>query len=137
MLKRSHDMPKLILNKADAFTTDTAYRVKTNYINSNLFVFSFINSLTALSAEIEGRSYGGGVLELVPSEINKLLIPIPCSIEVKLEELNTTLLSLPTEEYLPQQDKTVLGGIGLDEKEQGVLFNAWLKLRNRRQRRQI
>jgi adenine-specific DNA methylase len=137
MLKRSHDMPKLILNKAGAFTTDTAYRVATNYIDSKLFVYSFINSLTALSAEIEGRSYGGGVLELVPSEINKLLIPVPCSIEVKLEELNTTLLSLPTEEYLPQQDKTVLGGIGLNEKEQAVLFNAWLKLRNRRQRRQI
>jgi len=32
--------------------------------------------LTALSAELEGRHYGGGVLELVPSEIERLLVPL-------------------------------------------------------------
>jgi hypothetical protein len=33
-----------------------------------------VNSLTALTAELEGRHYGGGVLELVPSEIEKLAV---------------------------------------------------------------
>jgi hypothetical protein len=39
-------------------------------------VASFQNSLTLLSSEIEGRTYGGGVLELVPSEVARLKVPI-------------------------------------------------------------
>ena len=31
--------------------------------------------LTAASAEIEGRSHGGGVLELEPTEAERLLMP--------------------------------------------------------------
>ena len=36
---------------------------------------AFHNSLTLLTAELEGRSFGGGVLELVPSEIARLAVP--------------------------------------------------------------
>jgi hypothetical protein len=36
---------------------------------------AFHNSLTLLGAELEGRSFGGGVLELVPSEIARLPLP--------------------------------------------------------------
>jgi hypothetical protein len=39
-------------------------------------VAGFHNSFTILSAEVEGRSYGGGVLELVPSEIARLVVPL-------------------------------------------------------------
>lgn len=39
-------------------------------------VAGFHNSLTILSSEIEGRSYGGGVLELIPSEVAKLIVPV-------------------------------------------------------------
>jgi adenine-specific DNA methylase len=137
MLKRSHDMPRLILNKAGAYTTDTSYRITADYISNDLFVFSFINSLTALSAEIEGRSYGGGVLELVPSEINKLLIPIPQITDFNLAELNRMVVSLPVEDYLPIQDKIILGNIGINEDEQTILFNAWRKLRDRRHRKRL
>ena len=75
MLKRAHNTPRLILNKLRAYTTDTAYRVKVKQGSAEKLVFSFVNPLTALSAELEGRHYGGGVLELVPSEIERLLIP--------------------------------------------------------------
>jgi hypothetical protein len=34
--------------------------------------FSFYNSLTALFCEVEGRFYGGGVLELTPVEFRRL-----------------------------------------------------------------
>ncbi len=40
------------------------------------FIAGFHNSLTLLSAELEGRTYGGGVLELVPSEVGRLLVPL-------------------------------------------------------------
>ena len=77
MLKRSHNSPRLILNKAGAFTTDTAYRIRSRKVAAEKLVCCFVNPLTSLSAELEGRHYGGGVLELVPSEIEKLMIPIP------------------------------------------------------------
>jgi hypothetical protein len=67
--RRNNLFPRLILNKAEAYTTDTMHRVfikeKTN---KNAFVASFYNSLSLAFSEIVGRSYGGGVLVLMPSE---------------------------------------------------------------------
>ena len=36
-----------------------------------------MNTWTLLASELTGRSYGGGVLELMPGEANKLPIPEP------------------------------------------------------------
>lgn len=72
-------------------TTDTIYRgnILPNYQGQELnLVAVFHNSLTLLSAEIEGRSFGGGVLELVPSEISRLLIPFPIQQEKATEHLS-------------------------------------------------
>lgn len=38
-------------------------------------VYSFYNSLTLCFAELYGRYYGGGVLELTPNEFKKLPLP--------------------------------------------------------------
>ena len=88
LLKRAHNYPRLVLNTAKAFTTDTAYRINPINIDYASFVFGFVNSLTCLSAELEGRHYGGGVLELVPSEIEKLLIPITTVTMKDLKEVD-------------------------------------------------
>ena len=135
MLKRSYDLPRLIYNDLNAYTTDTAYRIKTKLDDPKRLVYSFINSLTALSAEIEGRSYGGGVLELVPSEIEKLLIPITNIQNYDLDQLDKLVRSKEPESYLPILDKVILGNIGIRENDQQILFNAWKKLRKRRQRK--
>src|SRR5262249_11392656 len=76
MLKRSHHFPRLRLDTAKAVSTDTAYRIPPKGVRAAYLVLVFVNSLTALSAELEGRHYGGGVLELVPSEIEKVLVPV-------------------------------------------------------------
>lgn len=78
MAKRSHRYPRVIVNDAGAVTTDTIYRGRlagTVATSPREVAASFHNSLTLLTAEIEGRSFGGGVLELVPSEISRLLLP--------------------------------------------------------------
>lgn len=135
MLKRAHDFPRLLLNKINAFTTDTAYRIKSTKYDKQLFVYSFINSLTALSAELEGRHYGGGVLELVPSEIEKLLVPIPNNSDFDLKRLNESFLNKEkVENILFNQDKIILKNIVNNNKEIKIIQNAWLKLKNRRQR---
>lgn len=136
MLKRCYDFPRLILNKVNAYTTDTAYRIKPKRNSKEKMVFSFLNSLTALSAELEGRHYGGGVLELVPSEIEKVLMPNTRYIKnVLIEELDANLKQrIPPQELLPLQDKRVLVQLGISAQDRSSLFNAWMKLRSRRQR---
>lgn len=73
--KRSHNFPRLCVNNARVLVTDTAYRLTMNdkYTIQGL-CYSFYNSLTLLFAEIDGRFYGGGVLELTPSEFKGLPI---------------------------------------------------------------
>ncbi len=133
MLKRSHDTPRLILNQIGAYTTDTAYRIRSNVAAENL-VGCFINPLTALSAELEGRHYGGGVLELIPSEIERLTIPLPAKVKVDLVDLDKAIRTLPTHQVLSRQGKVVLGGLGLSRAKQECILEGWRKLKDRRHR---
>lgn len=134
MLKRSHDTPRLILNRLSAYTTDTAYRIRSDVGTAEQLVYSFINGLTALSAELEGRHYGGGVLELVPSEIERLLLPLPSKIKPDVAGLDKAIRTLPMEVVLEKQSERVLGGLGLSKSDQIELLSGWRKLRNRRHR---
>jgi len=98
-------------------------------------VLSFVNSLTALSSELEGRHYGGGVLELVPSEIEKVLVPV-CKCPYKaLKRLdNAVRCAVPPEELLAGQDDLLLKPLGIRKADRDTLLRAWLRLRGRRQR---
>lgn len=133
MLKRSHNTPRLILNTLGAYTTDTAYRIKSYGIAAERLVGCFVNPLTALSAELESRHYGGGVLELIPSEINKLVIPTP-NVVVDLRELDNAIRTVSTHEVLMRQGWLILGGLGVSRVEQEQILEGWRMLRDRRQR---
>ncbi|CAB3915413.1 Modification methylase Eco57IB [Achromobacter animicus] len=136
LLKRSHNFPRLISNALGAFTTDTAYRITPlpGGPSAEALVYCFVNSLTALTAELEGRHYGGGVLELVPSEIEKLLVPLP-ALRPNLRQLDkavragTSPLAL-----LKTQDDKVLSAAGLSENESELLRQALIRIRSRRHR---
>lgn len=135
MLKRAHHYPRLVLNSADAYTTDTAYRILPLGVKPEALVFAFVNSLTCLTAEMEGRHYGGGVLELVPSEIERLLIPVIKASAADLKAADKRFRTTSdNSEFLFTQDALVLGRIGLSKAEQDMLHQAWLKLRDRRHR---
>ena len=74
--KRSHHYPKLLKNSADILVTDSAYKIEMReQYNINHLIYSFYNSLTLTLAELYGRYYGGGVLELTPSEFKSLPTP--------------------------------------------------------------
>jgi len=123
------------LNRAGAFTTDTAYRIQPRGVSASGLVASFVNGLTALSSELEGRHYGGGVQELVPSEIERLLIPLGQRPTASLSDLDKLVRSgMPAEEMLATQDKVLLRPIGVSAAEADAVLNAWTRLRNRRQR---
>jgi len=132
MLKRCHNIPRLILNRAGAYTTDTAYRIRATRGTAEQLVYGFVNSLTALSAELEGRHYGGGVLELVPSEIEKLLLPTPERIEPDVERLDRMVRQDAVSDMLEAQSETMLGNLSRSDRMD--LLAAWTTLRDRRHR---
>lgn len=135
MLKRAHHYPRLVLNTADAYTTDTAYRIEPIGIKPEALVLGFVNSLTCLTAEMEGRHYGGGVLELVPSEIERLLVPVIKATSAELKAADKRFRgSTNDSEFLRKQDILVLGKLGVSRADQESLHNAWVKLRDRRHR---
>lgn len=136
MLKRAHDMPRLIYNQAGAYTTDTAYRIRVEGINAKKLVYCFVNSLTALSSELEGRHYGGGVLELVPSEIEKLHVPLPPLDRVEIAKLDKFIREACAGDVLAYQDERILTPLGLTTQDISCIHHSWNKLRSRRQRLQ-
>lgn len=75
-IRRNNLYPKLIINEAKAFTTDTMHRVtvKPN-IGIEALTASYYNSLSLAFSEICGRSHGGGVLELMPNEVERIILP--------------------------------------------------------------
>jgi len=135
LMKRSNEAPRLIYNEAFAYTTDTAYRIDTKYPAASI-VFSWMNSVTLLAAELGGRTYGGGVLELVPSEIRNLPFPYVDASLSQLQELDKSVRSQePLSNILQRQNKLIAQAYGLSEKEMQLLENARVKLMHRRQRR--
>lgn len=139
MTKRSHQHPRLLLNSSQLLTTDTIYRgnmLPEHQDHERDLVAGFHNSLTLLSAEIEGRTYGGGVLELVPSEIRRLRIPL-ATLGCRLEQLDSLSRSsngqLDRGDTLVQATNDALITIRPDLAEYiGVLEDARVRLRSRR-----
>ncbi len=89
--KRSHRYPRLVVNAAGAVTTDTIYQgTMLGHARGREadLVAGFHNSATLLTAEIEGRSFGGGVLELVPTEIGRLAVPLAPGLGAQLSRLD-------------------------------------------------
>lgn len=87
--KRYHIVPRVYINQADIHTTDAGYhiRLKEGWDKASL-VFCFYNSLTLAQCEFQGRYYGGGVSELVPTEFKELPVPYYKINEKDVETLN-------------------------------------------------
>lgn len=135
MLKRCHTAPRLIHNQAGAYTTDTAYRVTSTFTSAENLVCSFLNPLTAITAELEGRFYGGGVLELVPSEIRKLYIPVIQDYKHDVVKLNSMVIEGQIEEVMRIQGEAILSQLGFTTVDNDNLMSIWRKLRDRRLRK--
>lgn len=136
MLKRSNGMPRLILNRMNAYTTDTAYRITPDVdVDAATLVVCFLNSVTALSAELEGRFYGGGVLELVPSEIERLTVPYMEGVGQNIDELNKDVRQMEGRTLLEKQDELLFSNISdIDMADIAILRKALFRLQLRRQR---
>ena len=138
--KRAHILPRLCVNEAGVLVTDTAYHIRMkDEWNVKDLCFSFYNSLTLLFAEIEGRFYGGGVLELTPEEFRGLpltmLNPSEAEFERFVEEMSTfTGDPMATVGY---SDGQLRGAIGISEEQMVGVRTALKCLRVHRMRHAV
>lgn len=76
-----HAGPRIVLNTARVNCTNTVHRVYFNQPMSlserKLACISLCTTFSQLSAEIEGRSYGSGVLKIEPSEAKRIRLHLP------------------------------------------------------------
>jgi adenine-specific DNA-methyltransferase len=92
--------------------------------------------LTAASAEIEGRSYGGGVLELEPTEAERLLMPATLNGAMPLSECDRLTRAGRLDDVLEENARIVLmGHMGLSSADCALLRAIWTKMRDRRMAR--
>ena len=76
LLRRNNRFPKFVLNDIGAVSTDTMHRIKFNEgIDRDKVLLSYYNSISFAFTEICGRSYGGGVLEILPGEASQIILP--------------------------------------------------------------
>ena len=134
-IRRNNLYPRLILNEARAYTTDTMHRVFIKKdTDKNAFIASFYNSLSLAFSEIVGRSYGGGVLELMPSEAGKILLPYQTNNADLLATIDKMMRAKKSiDEILKITNKQILkDGYGLTDKEIKLADSIWKKLSARR-----
>lgn len=75
-LRRNNLYPKFVLNRCGAVSTDTMHRIKFNGdVEPENILLAYYNSVSFAFTEICGRSYGGGVLEILPGEMGNILLP--------------------------------------------------------------
>ena len=132
VFRQIYDFPRVVINAAQATATDTIHRMRCRADPAQTVANTY-TYLTAASAEIEGRSYGGGVLELEPTEATNLLMPANLGSAMPLEECDELIRQDRLAEVLEYNDRVVLRGhVGLSEKECAQLRAIWEKMRNRR-----
>jgi adenine-specific DNA-methyltransferase len=127
--------PKLIVNDARATCTNSIHRVwKREEAKTTIRAIAAgsWSTLFALSAEIEGRSYGGGVLKLEPGGAAKTALPLGASAEF-LDEIGNSVEEggSETARHLVDQ-RLLIDGIGLNKKDVELLWSAASRLREQR-----
>lgn len=134
--RQIYDFPRMVLNTSDATSTDTIHRMKSKGAKPERIIANTYTWLTAASAEIEGRSYGGGVLELEPTEAERLLMPTQLNGAMSLAEADKLIRAGRLDDVLEENARIVLiEHMGLSSAECALLKGVWTKMRNRRNSR--
>ncbi len=136
--------PRLSLNESTANCTNTLFRVFfDNHLSRQdrkLIAISLLTTFSQLSAEIEGRSYGSGVLKHEPSEAGKIKLLLPPSahsldIDATFDQVDWALRALQLTTAQRIADDFILRiGCGVPEASIRFLERGLNKLRNVRRR---
>ncbi|MGH8611994.1 MAG: hypothetical protein ACREYF_08110, partial [Gammaproteobacteria bacterium] len=143
----SDEVPRLVLNSAGAACSNTLLAVRLGGVprsSRRVFIASFYNSATLLAAERTGRSYGGGVLKLEPSEADRTLVPNPSKLPIAAEaqkllaRADTLLRVGDFAELVRKIDAVFLGEIcGLKQKDRAAVHASRVRRFEKRRRTSI
>lgn len=134
-IRRNNLYPRLIINEAKAYTTDTMHRVFLKPgTDINSFTASYYNSLSLAFTEVCGRSHGGGVLELMPNETERVLLPYHNDNGKLLSQIDKLIRDkINIEEVLKITNEIILKQhYGMTQKEIDLAHGIWKKLSYRR-----
>lgn len=142
-LRRNNLYPKFVLNCCDAVSTDTMHRIKFNDgVEPERTILSYYNSISFAFTELCGRSYGGGVLEILPREVGNILVPKLDNISIEtvrqvLKEVDCIVRADESiEKALDIVDRDILvNSIGIEENLCIDARKIWKKLQGRRLKR--
>lgn len=139
------DAARLIANEARVNHLNSVHGVYLNdevrEIGTSVLPIAALSSPTLLSAELVGRSYGGGVLKLEPREAGQWLMPSPDLVESRKEELVEmkpligSLLRAGALRAASEHVDEVLLGRALSSEELGEIRAAHRMLQSRRENR--
>jgi adenine-specific DNA-methyltransferase len=140
----SHRYPRLITNGAGVTFVNSMHGVRLLKDGPadlrTALPLLCLNSVTMLGAEMNGRSYGGGVLKMEPREAASLPLPGPEALATAWTELKPLKRRLESllktgrwSEVVKRVDAAVLGtASGLDETQVAEMLAAARSLRERR-----
>jgi len=134
-IRRNHLYPKLIINDVSAYTTDTMHRVFIKSgVNLKAFIGSYYNSLSLAFTEVCGRSHGGGVLELMPNEVENVLLPYNVNNQELVEKIDELIRrNIGIEDILEFTNAIILKQYyGMQDEEIRIAHSIWKKLMSRR-----
>lgn len=144
-LRRNNLYPKFVLNCCDAVSTDTMHRIKFNDgVEPERIVLSYYNSISFAFTEICGRSYGGGVLEILPGEVGNILVPVLDNVLMeRIKEILGEVDKIVRREEnielaLDLVDNEILvGDLGIEADVCAYARQIWKKLQHRRLKRAV
>lgn len=139
-LRRNNLYPKFVLNECNAVSTDTMHRMKFYIgVEPENVLLSYYNSISFAFTELCGRSYGGGVLEILPGEMGNIVLPKIENIDAiyrasLLQRIDTIVRNNGNiEDALDIVDNEVLiGMLGVNSDWCRQCRTVWRKLQRRR-----
>jgi predicted RNA methylase len=137
----SGSYPRASLNRAGAFYANSLHGLHVGAgLPIELLAVSFYSTLTLLSLEIEGRSYGGGILKVEPRELDRVLVAIPHLDQTSLLSLCAAVDGLLRRgQYGTAVDmvdrELLVAGLGMSDETVAQLASARQRLMTRRLRR--
>lgn len=135
MLRQVSTYLRMLSNDAGASSTDTVHRVFTKPgVNMKQLTVAALNSATMAMSEVLGRSYGGGLLEIEPTEAIALPVPDPNLVDNILQsEVDAFLRRGDIPGAISMVDQRLMVDIlGFSESEMDMVRESSRRLRERR-----
>ncbi|AFM23340.1 N-6 DNA methylase [Desulfomonile tiedjei] len=137
----SGSCPKLVANSAQVVAPNSLHVVRLHgpqNMKADALATLWHNSLTGLSAEIEGHALGGGMLKMEPGEARKVILPAIASTDLDVfgEEVDCIYRSSGIEVARRTVDREILQKLlGLSKRDCELLAKGLKILSERRSRR--